>query len=59
LTIDYEEDGSQVEPIQKFFDGLDKTNECFPTQCSIMMEDCLEPLDSEYISINGFNVEIS
>ena len=58
--MEFKQDGSQELPLSKFFDGLDVTpQECSPTECSMMKQDCFETLDSEFISIKNLTVEIS
>ena len=56
--MDFEEDGIQKQPISKFYDGLDVTHECYPTECSIMNSNSDEALDSEFIKIENLALEI-
>ena len=58
--MEYNQDESQEQPLSKFYDGLDVApNGCYPTECSIMNQDCSKPLLSDFIKMKNLTVEIS
>ena len=47
-------------PLKNFFNGLSEApQDCLPEECSLMKQDCSEPLVSDFIKMKNLTIEVS